>query len=75
MKSVPDDVVIVELVKKNDLVWATSSDENGILHGGNAMSKILAICCRHLLAGTAPKIDAGLLNASNIYMLGEKIVF
>lgn len=75
LKSVPDDLVIVEHVKKNDLVWATNSDVNGILHGGNAMGKILTICRRHLIAGTAPDIDTYLLNASNIYILGQRFQF
>lgn len=75
LKRVPDDVVIVELVKKKDLVWATNLDETGILHGGNAMGKILTICRRHLLNGTAPNIDTDLLNVSNIYILGQRIQF
>lgn len=75
LKSVPDDVVIVELVKKNDLVWATNLDETGILHGGNAMGKILTICRRNLLNGTEPNIDTDLLNSSNIYILGQRIQF
>lgn len=75
LKSVPDDVVIVEVVKKNDLVWATNLDETGILHGGNAMGKILTICRRHLLNGTAPNIDTDLLNSFNIYILGQSIQF
>jgi len=75
LTSVPDDVIIVEVVKKNDLVWATNLGENGILHGGNAMGKILTICRRHLLAGTIPNIDTDHLNESNIYMLGHRIYF
>ena len=75
LTSVPDDVVIVEVVKKNDLVWSTNLDENGILYGGNAMGKILTICRRHLIAGTTPAIDTDLLNASNIHILGTKIQF
>ncbi|MBQ9576962.1 MAG: hypothetical protein IJV11_08800, partial [Muribaculaceae bacterium] len=75
LKSVPDDVVIVEHVKKHDLVWATNSDENGILHGCNAMGKILTISRRHLIVGTTPKIDTDLLNASNIYILGQRLQF
>lgn len=75
LTSVPDDVVIVELVEKKDLVWATNMDKNGILHGGNAMGKILTICRRHLLAGTTPNIDADLLNASNIHLLGQRLCF
>lgn len=74
LKSVPDDVVIVE-VEKNDLVWAAQPDEGGILYGGNAMGKILTICRRHLLNGTAPNIDTALLNASSIYILGQRIQF
>lgn len=75
LTSVPDDVVIVEVVKKNDPVWATNSDKNGTLHGGNAMGKILTICRRHLLAGTTPNINTDLLNASNIHILGQRIQF
>ena len=75
LKSVPDDVIIVERVKKNDLVWSTNLDENGILYGGNAMGKILTNCRRHLIAGTTPAIDTDLLNASNIHILGTKIQF
>ena len=75
LKRVPDDVVIVEIVKKKDLVWATNLDETGILHGGNAMGKILTICRRHLLNGTAPNIDTDLLNVSSIYILGQRIQF
>ena len=75
LKSVPDDVVIVEVVKKNDLVWATNQDENGILRGGNAMGKILTICRRYLLDGTSPNIDTDLLNASKIHILGQRIKF
>ena len=68
-------VVIVELVEKKDLVWSTNLDENGILHGGNAMGKILTICRRHLLDGGVPKIDTDLLNASKIHVLGRRIYF
>lgn len=75
LKSVPDDVVIVEHVKKHDLVWATNLYENGIFHGGNAMGKILTICRRHLIVGTTPKIDTDLLNASNVYILGQRLQF
>lgn len=75
LTSIPDDVVIVEVVKKNDLVWATNLDENGIIHGGNAMGKILTICRRHLLNGTNPNINTELLNASDIHILGQRIQF
>ena len=75
LKSVPDDVVIVEHVKKYDPVWATNEDENGILHGGNAMGKILTICRRYLIDGGTPNIDTDLLNASKIHILGRRIYF
>ena len=75
LKSVPDDVIIVERVKKYDHVWATNADENAVLHGANAMGKILTICRRHLIVGTTPKIDTDLLNASNIYILGQRLQF
>ncbi len=74
LKSVPDDAVIVEVVP-NDPMWAVWPDENGILHGCNAMGKILSICRRHLLNGTTPNIDTDLLNDYNIYILGHKIHF
>ena len=75
LKSVPNDVVIVEHVKKYDPVWATNEDENGILHGGNAMGKILTICRRYLIDGGTPNIDTDLLNASKIHILGQRIYF
>jgi len=74
LMSVPDDVVIVEIVK-NDPVWAAYTDENGNIVGGNAMGKILTICRRHLLNGTTPNIDIDLLNAANIHILGKRIQF
>ena len=74
LKNVPDDVVIVELVK-NDPVWAAFPDENGIIKGANGMGKILTICRRSLLEDTQPDIDRDLLNASEIYILGKKVVF
>ena len=66
---------MLSLLSMYDPVWATNSDVNGILHGGNAMGKILTICRRHLIAGTAPDIDTYLLNASNIYILGQRLQF
>lgn len=74
LKSVPEDVVIVEEVK-GDPVWAAYPDENGIIKGGNAMGKILTICRRCLLEGTQPAIDTELLNRVGIYILGCKITF
>lgn len=74
LKSVPDDVIIVELVK-NDPVWAAFPDESGVIKGGNAMGKILTICRRCLIDGTQPAIDAELLNRVGIYILGRKISF
>ena len=74
LMSVPDDVVIAEVVDR-DPTWATCADENGFLCGGNAMGKILTICRRHLLNGTTPDIDLDLLNASSIHILGTQIQF
>ncbi len=72
--SIPQDRVIVELVK-NDPIWAAYPDEQGILRGGNAVGKCLTICRRCLAEGTKPRINYDLLNSSNIYILGERIVF
>lgn len=74
LMSVPDNVVIAEVVP-GDPVWAVYPDESGMLFGGNAMGKILTICRRHLINGTVPTIDTGLLNASNIHILGHRIRF
>ena len=74
LSEVPDDVVIVEVVKE-DPVWAAYPDENGIIRGANAMGKILTICRRCLLDSTQPEIDTDLLNAKGIYILGEKVIF
>ena len=74
LKSVPEDVVIVEKVE-GDPVWAAYPDENGIIRGGNAMGKILTICRRCLIEGTQPAIDTELLNRVGIYILGQRINF
>lgn len=72
--SLPDDAVIVELVKR-DIVWAAYYNDKGIICGGNAVGKILTICRRCLREGTTPKINYSLLNQSNIHILGKKITF
>ena len=74
LKSIPEDRVIVEVVK-NDPVWAAWPDEEGILRGGNAMGKILTICRRCLKNNTQPEIDTQLLNDAGIYILGHKVNF
>ena len=74
LKSIPDDLVIVEVVK-NDPVWAAYPDAEGILRGGNAMGKILTICSRCLKTNTQPEIDTQLLNNAGIYILGNKVNF
>ena len=74
LKSIPEDRVIVEVVK-NDPVWAAYPDAEGILRGGNAMGKILTICSRCLKNNTQPEIDTQLLNDVGIYILGNKITF
>lgn len=74
LRSIPEDLVIVEVVGK-DPVWAAYPDADGIIRGGNAVGKILTICRRHLIAGTQPDIDTNLLNNANIYILGNKITF
>lgn len=72
--SIPQDRVIVELVK-NDPVWAAYPDEQGIIRGGNAVGKCLTICRRCLAEGSKPRINYDLLNSSNIYILGERVTF
>ena len=74
LKRVPNDTIIVEVVK-NDPVWAAYPDASGNIIGGNAMGKILTICRRCILEGTQPQIDTNLLNNSNIYILGKKVTF
>ena len=74
LKSIPEDRVIVEVVK-NDPIWAAWPDEEGILRGGNAMGKILTICHRCLKNNTQPEIDTQLLNDTGIYILGNKVTF
>lgn len=72
--SIPEDVVIVEVVK-NDPVWAACPDAEGIIRGGNAMGKILTLCRQCLLSGTEPNINRQLLNDVGIYILGTKVEF
>ena len=74
LRSMPEDGVIVEVVK-NDPVWAAYPDEKGVIRGGNAMGKILTICRRCLVDGTEPDIDRELLNKARIYLLGEMMEF
>lgn len=74
LMSVPEDVIIVEVVK-GDPIWATYPDDNGILVGNNAMGKILTICRRCLIDGTFPAIDTELLNCSEIHILGNRVKF
>ena len=74
LKSVPEDMVIVEMVK-DDPVWAAYPDENGIMRGANGMGKILTICRRCLIEGTQPEIDTDLLNKADIYILGKRREF
>lgn len=74
LRSVPDGSTIVELVK-NDPVWAAYPDAQGIIRGGNAMGKILALCRSYLIAGTEPPINRQLLNDAHIYILGQKVDF
>lgn len=74
LRSVPDDVVIVEVVKR-DPVWAAYPDPEGIIRGGNAMGKVLTICRHHLIDGTDPAINRQLLNDAAIYILGQRVEF
>lgn len=70
--SLPTDRIIVEIARR-DPVWATWPDADGILHGGNAMGKVLTLCKRCLAEGTAPEIDTALLNSAGIYILGQRV--
>lgn len=74
LRSIPEDRVIVEVVK-NDPVWAAYPDEQGIIRGGNAMGKILTICRRCLISNTEPDINRQLLNEAGIYILGQRVEF
>lgn len=72
--SVPDYYVIAEVIAR-DGFWALKTAEDGTLYGKNVMGKILTICRRCLLAGTAPEIDTNLLNRAGIYILGQRVTF
>ena len=74
LRSIPEDAVIVEVVK-NDPVWAAYPDSEGIIRGGNAMGKILTICRHCLITGTEPDINRQLLNEVGIYILGNRVEF
>lgn len=74
LRSIPEDRIIVEVVKK-DPIWAAYPNSDGILQGGNAMGKILTICRNCLVNKTQPAIDTRLLNESGIYILGKRIEF
>ena len=72
--SMPSDRIICE-VEKRDPVWAFIRGEDGKLYGCNAMGKILTLCKRALETNMQPEIDYDLLNQSNIYIFGEKVMF
>lgn len=55
---------LVELIEKNDLVWATNLGEKGILYGGRTMGKIITICRRYLIVGTSTIIENALVTPS-----------
>lgn len=74
LEGIPEDSVIVEVVK-NDPVWAAYLDTEGIICGGNAMGKILTICRHCLKSGTEPDINRQLLNEVGIYILGNRVEF
>lgn len=74
LRSIPEDSVIVEVVK-NDPVWAAYPDAEGIIRGGNAMGKILTICRNCLITNTEPNINRQLLNKVGIHILGNRIEF
>lgn len=74
LRSIPEDCVIVEVVK-DDPVWAAYPDEQGIIRGGNAMGKILTICRHCLVTKTEPDINRHVLNEAGIYILGQRIAF
>lgn len=81
LRSIPEDYIIVEVVKK-DPVWAAYPDTTtgagqaqGVIRGGNAMGKILTICRRCLVNNTEPDINRQLLNEAGIYILGQRVVF
>lgn len=74
LHSVPEDCIIVEVVK-NDPLWAAYPDEEGIIRGANGMGKILTICRHCLLTKTEPDFNRQLLNDAGIYILGQRVVF
>jgi len=74
LTSLPNNQILIEVVK-NDPVWAADYEADGNIVGANGMGKILTICRMCLLDGREPEIDKNLLNAANIYILGNKVVF
>ncbi len=74
LMSLSDDRIIVEVVK-NDPIWASWPDENGILKGKNGMGTILQICKKCIKNNTEPKIDRKMLNNAGIWIFGKKVKF
>lgn len=68
------DAYIYEVVPK-DPVWAVWPDENGVLQGANGMGKILMMIRKCLRDHTNPPYNKDLLNKSEIWLLGERLVF
>ena len=73
--SMPDETMIVEVVK-NDPIWAAEEDaQTGCLCGANAVGKILTYCRQCLKEAAQPAIDTALLNHVGVYILGERVQF
>lgn len=69
--SLPDDGVVCEVIRR-DPFWALQEGDDGVLRGKNVMGKIIMLCRRCLISGTAPEIDAELLSGAGIFILGKQ---
>lgn len=67
-------MIMKEVVPK-DPVWAVWPDENGVLRGANGMGEILMTIRDCLHGHTEPPYNKDLLNKSEIWFLGERLVF
>ena len=68
------DAYIYEVVPR-DPVWAVWPDENGVLRGANGMGEILMTIRDCFRDHTEPPYNKDLLNKSEIWFLGEKLMF
>lgn len=62
-------------LKQAQLEAANQINEIGVFTGRNVMGKIIKLCSLALIFDEVPSIDLALLNAAELYLMGERLHF